>query len=400
MKIILTLLTLALTFTACGGGKKEKQAQIEALQKELTTLQNDKEKIALKITETEAKLEKLDTTITDRKNAKLVRADTVYNGDFSHYIELQGKIDADNISYISPRGLGGQVQQIFVKKGDYIKVGTPILRLDDAIVRQNVVAAQKGLETIRVQQALAKTLYDRQKALWDQNIGAEIQVLQAKANVDALQTQLNAAQEGIKTAQEQLKTSMVYSNVAGYIDDINVRVGELFAGATGLGPQIKVINTSSLKATVNIPENYMNRITKGATVQVIVADLNRTINGNITFTSMNVDPNQRGFTADIKIPYDAALKPNQLAQIRILDYAANSAITVPINIVQSDENSKYLFIAEKSSNGTITAVKRNVQVGAFFGDMVEIKGGLKNADLIITQGYQNIYDGQLLKLTN
>ncbi len=399
IKYTSVLIIITTLMTSCSSsGKKERNQAITQKQNELTKLKADKDALTTKIRAIETELEKLDTSIAENNNAKLVQVDTVYSGNFSHYIDLQGKIDADNISYISPRGMGGQVKQLFVKKGDFVRIGTPILKLDDAIVRQNIVAAQKGLETIKVQQNLAKTLYERQKNLWEQNIGAEIQVIQAKSNVDALETQLRAAQAGVQTAQEQLKTSMVYSDVTGYIDDLNVRVGELFSGATGFGPQIKVINTSSLKASVIIPENYINRVSKGTKAVVQVPDLNRTIEGTITFTSMSVDPNQRGFIADIKIPYDAKLKPNQLAQVKLLDYEANGAVTVPINIIQTDEQGKYIYIAEKSSNGKVTATKRMLQVKSFFGDRVQVEG-LRNQDLIITEGYQNIYEGQLLKLS-
>jgi RND family efflux transporter MFP subunit len=398
-KIAITLL-IGLTVVSCGKGLKEKKGELNDKKIELTKLKTEKDEINKKMKKLEADIERLDSSVAEVNNAKLIKVDTIFSGNFSRYIELQGKIDADNISYISPRGMGGQVKELYVRKGDFVKVGTPVLRLDDAIVRQNIVAAKKGLETIKVQQTLAKTLYERQKNLWEQNIGAEIQVIQAKTNVDALESQLRAAQESVKAAEEQLKTSMVYSDVSGYIDDLNIRVGELFAGATGFGPQIKVVNTSSLKATVNIPENYVSRVGKGSKVIVYVPDLNKRIEGVISFTSMSIDINQRGFVADIKIPYDRLLKPNQLAQIKILDYEANSAVTVPINVVQSDDKGRYIYIAETSSNGRITAAKRQVSIGAFFNERVEIKGGLRNSDLIIVEGYQNIYEGQIVKLSN
>jgi membrane fusion protein, multidrug efflux system len=397
---LLGIITLSILVACGGGGKKERNAALTDKKTELAKLKKQKDEVNSKIRILEGDIEKMDSSIAEANNAKLVSVESIDINNHTHTIDLQGKIDADNISYISPRGLGGQVKQLFVQKGDFVKVGTPVLRLDDAIIRQNIVAARKGLETIKVQQGLAKTLYERQKNLWEQNIGAEIQVIQAKTNVDALESQLRAAQESVKAAEEQMKTSMVYSDVNGYIDDLNIRVGELFAGATAFGPQIKVINTSSLKATVNIPENYINRVGKGSKVIVFIPDLNRTINGTITFTSLSVDPNQRGFTADVRIPYDKQLKPNQLAQVKIVDYEASGATTVPINIVQSDEKGKYIYVAEKSSNGKITAAKRPISVGAFFGDRVEVKTPLGKTDLIIIEGYQNIYEGQLLKLAN
>lgn len=401
MKNIFLIIILASVIAACNDkGKKEKNAALTAKKNELTNLKKDKEEITSKIKKLQKEIEELDSTIALDNNAKLVRTIPVSTDNLTHSIDLQGKIDAENISYISPRGMGGQVKQLFVKKGDFVKVGTPVLRLDDAIIRQNIVAARKGLETIKVQQDLAKTLYERQKNLWEQNIGAEIQVIQAKANVDALETQLIAAKEAIKTAEEQLKTTTVYSDVAGYIDDISIKVGELFAGATAFGPQIKVVNTNSLKAVVNIPENYITRVGKGSSATVFIPDANRSYNGTINFTSMSVDPNQRGFMADVRIPYDGSLKPNQLAQVKIVDFVANNAITIPINIVQSDDKGKYIYVAQRSSNGKIVGAKRTIVLGSYFGEAVEVRAGLQQNDQIIIEGYQNIYEGQLLKLSN
>lgn len=399
-QILLLTLLAALLLQSCGKGKKEKNAALVEKNEALAKLKKEKDEINVKIKKLQEEISRLDTTIAEANSAKLVRVIPIIMGSQTHSIDLQGKIDADNISYISPRGMGGQVKQLFVQKGDFVKVGTPVLRLDDAIIRQNIVAAKKGLETIVVQQKLAKTLYERQKTLWEQNIGAELQVIQAKTNVDALETQLRSVQEQVKAAEEQLKTTMVYSDVAGYIDDMNIRVGELFSGATQFGPQIKVVNTSSLKATVNIPENYITRVGKGSRATVFIPDVKKSIEGTITFTSMSVDPNQRGFSADVRIPYDPQLKPNQLAQVKIVDYISpNNSITVPINVVQTDDKGKYLYIAEKSSNGKVFAVKRSVETRQFFGEMVEVIG-LKPTDEIIVEGYQNIYEGQLLKLAN
>jgi membrane fusion protein, multidrug efflux system len=400
-KILILILTISTIAIACGDkGKKENNAILAEKRASLEKFKKEKDELNAKIKTLQADIAKLDSSVAETNNAKLVRTIPIVTNNLEHTIDLQGKIDADNISYVSPRGMGGQVKQLFVKKGDFVKIGTPILRLDDAIIRQNIVAAKKGLETIRVQQTLAKTLYDRQKSLWEQNIGAEIQVIQAKTNVDALESQMQAAVAGIKTAEEQLKTSMVYSDVTGYIDDLNIRVGELFGGVGAFGPQIKVVNTSALKAIVNVPENYITRIGKGSKAEVFIPDAQKRITGSITFTSMSVDPNQRGFTAEVRIPYDQQLKPNQLAQVKIIDFEAPNAITVPINIIQSDDKGKYIFVSETSSNGKIYAAKRSIVLGAFFGEAVEIKAGIKATDAIIVEGYQNIYEGQLLKLAN
>jgi RND family efflux transporter MFP subunit len=398
MKQIFIISLVAVALTGCGKGAKEKKSDLLDKQKELADLKTEKDKINTRIKKLQEEIAKLDSSIGEANKAKLVRTVPVYIGSQSSSVNLQGRIEAENSSYISPRGMGGQVKQIFIKKGDYVRVGTPVLRLDDAIIRQNILAAKKGLETITVQQGLAKTLYNRQKSLWEQNIGAEIQVIQAKANVDALEKQMRAAEESVKVAEEQQKTTMVYSDVAGFVEEVNVRPGELFAGVSGFGAQIKVVNTSSLKATVVVPESYITRIGRGSRVLVTLPDLGgKTVEGVISFTSMNVDPNQRGFTAEVRIPADGNIKPNMLAQIKVVTYvSATNAQSVPINIVQKDDKGSYVLIAEKSSNGKLYAIKRSIKTGQFFGDLVEVTG-LKDTDQIIIEGYQNIYEGQLLK---
>src|SRR5206468_6448302 len=133
---------------------------------------------------------------------------------FQHFIDLQGRIDAENISYISPRGMGGQVRQIFVKKGDNVRKGQLLLKLDDAVARQNVVAMRQSMGSVKTQLDLARSVYQRQKNLWNQNIGTEVQLLQAETNVKSLEKQLIAMQANVRTAQEQANLSNVYSDVS------------------------------------------------------------------------------------------------------------------------------------------------------------------------------------------
>ena len=192
----------------------------------------------------------------------------------------------------------------------------------------------------------------------------------------------------------------MYSDVNGVADVVNVRVGEIFQGMTASGqPQIKIVNTSSLKVVTNVPENYGGRVRHGAPVNILIEDLNKNINSTVTRISQVVDPTQRGFIADARIPYDAALKPNQTAVVKILDYAAPNAIVIPVNVVQTDEKGKYVYIIQKLSNGKMVASKRNIIIGEVYGAEVEVKTGIKAGDELITEGYQSLYEGQLVNAT-
>ena len=241
-----------------------------------------------------------------------------------------------------------------------------------------------------------KNLYQRQKNLWDQGIGTEVQLITAKTNVESLENQLKASGEQVKVAIEQLNTTNIISDVSGVADIVNIRVGEIFQGMTAMGPQIKIVNTSKLKVVTNIPENYLTRLHKGSVVEINIPDANKNISSVISVISQSIDPTLRGFIAEAKIPADPSLKPNQTAIMRILDYSAPNAIVIPVNTIQSDESSKYVYLLTKLSNGKMVAKKQAVIIGEVYRNNVEIKAGLKKGDQLITEGYQTIYDGQLI----
>ncbi len=316
--------------------------------------------------------------------------------DFKHYIDLQGHVDAENISYISPRGMPGQVKAVYVVQGQYVKKGQALLKLDDAIMQQQVVAARQQLEGIKTQLSFARNLYNRQKNLWEQGIGTEVQLITAKTNVESLENQLKSAQESVQVAVEQLKTANVVSDVNGVADIVNIRVGETFQGMTQAGPQIKIVNTSSLKVVSNIPENYLTRLHKGTPVEVVIPDANKKVNSSISLISQAIDITQRGFVAEARIPADPALKPNQTAILKIMDYTAPNAVVIPVNTVQTDETGKYVYVLVQGSNGRSVAKKQTVLIGEVYGNNVEIKSGLKGGEQLVVEGYQSLYEGQLI----
>ncbi|HSN60158.1 MAG TPA: efflux RND transporter periplasmic adaptor subunit, partial [Ferruginibacter sp.] len=281
---------LSLAVVSCGSGsKKEGDAELNDKKAQLEKLKKDQEKNTLEIVKLQEELSKIDTSSSNPAKIKLVAIAPVVKQDFNHYIELQGTVDAENISYISPRGMGGQVKAVLVRQGDRVRKGQLLLRLDDAIQRQQVVAARQQAGGIQSQLSLAKSIYQRQKNLWEQGIGTEVQLLTAQTNVSTLESQLRQVNEGVKVAQEQLSTAAVYSDVSGIADIVNIRVGEIFQGMTAAGPQIKIVNTSSLKVVSNIPENYLGTVQKGTAVIVFLPDANKTINTKVSFTGASID---------------------------------------------------------------------------------------------------------------
>lgn len=391
-KILSTVMIAAtVTLAACGGGSAENKNSAAAEQKaKLAELKKQKDGINAEIAKLEAEILKLDPS-SKPDNAKLVTTSVIQPENFAHYIDLQGKVESENISYVTPRGGGGQVKALHIKRGDVVRKGQLLLQLDDALQKQSLLASEKGLETLKTQLSFAKTLYQKQKNLWDQNIGTEVQLITAKNNVETLEAQLKSAEEQVKLSREQLLFTSVYSDVDGVAEDVNIRVGELFVGSG----QIKIVNTSNLKVTTEVPENYINRVGKGTKVKVTLPDINKTIDASVNVSGKIINPISRSFFIEARIPNDKDFRPNQIALVKILDYTANDAITVPVNTLQNDEKGKYVMVAV-TENGKLVARKRIVAVGEFYADRLEIKSGLQAGEVVIVEGYQSLYDGQII----
>lgn len=391
-KTIISIAFVSLILTNCGPKKKEGDAAINDKKSALEKLKADRNKKDEEIRKLQEELEKIDTNSINDAKIKLVAVSAVTQQDFKHYIDLRGRIDAEQISYITPRGMGGQVKAIYVKEGQPVKKGQLLLKLDDAIQAQAVIAAKQQLEGLKTQLGYAKNIYDRQQNLWEKGIGTEVQLLSAKTNAKGLEDQLKAATEQVKVAIEQQNLTTIFSDVSGIADLVNVKVGEIF---TGMG-QIKIVNTSSLKVIANIPENYVARVHKGSSVVVNVTDINKSFNSAISLVSQSIDPISRGFLAEAKIPSDQLLKPNQTAVVKLLDYQSANALVIPVNTLQTDEKGKYVYVMENRGNGKFAARKRNINIGEIYGENVEVKSGLTAGEQLITEGYQNLYDGQLI----
>lgn len=384
----------AITIASCGtktesGSLAAKRAEIEQLKKDQIALSN-------KISSLETEVAALDTSVVKNENAKLVGLSTLSAQNFVHYIDLQGRVDAENISYISPRLGGGQVRAVYIKKGDHVKKGQLLVKLDDAIVKQQIVASKQNSETLRTQLTFAKDVYNRRNNLWKQGIGTEIDLINARTNVETLEKQIRGAEESIKIQQEQLSGSNIYSDAEGIAEEVNIRVGELFTGFTGNMAQIKIVNTSNLKVITEVPENYSGKVKLGSAIIVTLPDINKTYTTSISVSGRVIDPNNRSFHVEAKLPSDASLRQNQIAMVKIQDYAAVNAIAIPVNTVGTDEKGKYVFVAAVEGS-KLVARKRQITIGELYNQLIEVKSGLAAGEQLITEGFQNIYDGQILK---
>lgn len=379
---VLVLAGSMLTIYSCNSGAGKQKDNVAKKKAKLEKLKEEKSKVDKEIRDLESEIAKLDPAL-QKERTKLVSAASVTQEDFTHYIELQGKVDANDIVIVTPRGMPAQVKELYVKRGDMVKKGQLLVKLDDAIILQQ-------MEGLKTQLSYAKNIYSRQKNLWDQGIGTEVQLITAKNNVDALDKQ-------IATLNENWKTSFVYSPINGLADIVHIKTGEIFSGATPMGPQIQIVNTSSMKVVTEVPENYQSRVKKGTQLKISIPDAGiDSLNSVINVMGASIQSNTRSFITEAKIPSIPGLKINQVALVKIKDYHAPNAITIPINVVQTDENGKFVYVIIKEGN-VMKARKRQVIIGESFNGKVEIRGNtLTVSDIIITEGYQSVYDGQIV----
>lgn len=374
-----------MVYAACTPNEEKIQAkkseELIAKQTELTTLKEQLADINSKIVVLQSEIEVLDPESAIKP--KLVSTEELTTEGFNQYLNLQGIVKSDNISYIAPRnGMGGYVKQLYIKEGQSVKKGQLVLKLDDKVLRESIEATKNQL-------SFATNVYNKTKALWDQKIGTEVQLLSAKNNVESLEKQ-------ISVQEEQLKTYLVYADQSGIAEIVNIKVGELFSGVSVAGPQIQIINNNSMNVSVDVPENYISKIKTGAKVVVEIPSAGQTFNTTISLISQSINPSTRGFKAECKIPSGINLKPNMAAIAKILNHSTSKAIVIPINNVQSDEKGKYVFVMGKNEKGKTIAQRKTVIMGALYGEKVEILSGLSTGDLLVTKGYQNLYEGQLI----
>jgi membrane fusion protein, multidrug efflux system len=316
----------------------------------------------------------------DSSRIKVVSITTLQPQTFRHFLEVQGNTDSDNNIMVSPK-MGGVITQVFAKVGDNVRAGQVLVVVDDAVLQQNVAQLRTGYE-------LAKTVYERQAALWQQKIGSEIQYLQAKNNKEGLERQ-------IATLQTQLNMSRVTSPINGTVDAVMARVGE--AAAPGM-PAVRVVNLTQMKVKAKVADTYINSIRKGDAVTVKFPDIKEEIQARITFAGQVVSPQTRTFDIEVSINNrEGKVKPNLLSIISINDKNQPNALVIDENLVQRTELGTIVFVAAEESGKTIARLKK-ITTGLSYGGMIEVTQGLQAGDKIVTAGNQDLVDGQTIRI--
>lgn len=371
MKNLIYLLIATTFLISCSqGNSNDKKAELEKLRKEEAVIRD-------KIRKLQAEIAVTDTTLRQVREVSITEVKPAY---FRHYIEVQGKVDGDENVTVSA-DVPGTITKVNVSAGDKVKKGTVLATLDNEVYSRN-------MEELRSQRDFAKTLYLKQKALWDQKIGTEVQYLSAKNNLDALDRKM-------ATVREQLAQTLITSPINGTVDAVNIKIGQ--AVAPGI-PAFRVVNFNKLKVKAEVAEAFISKIHQGDMVDIHFPDLKKTITTEIAYSGQAIDPLNRTFNVEVELgPDEEDLHPNMIAVLKIADYEKDSSVTLPVNVVQTTPEGSYVFLAT-NRGGKMIAQKRNVQVGRNYNGMLEITQGLKSGEPVITSGFQDLADGQPIKL--
>ncbi|MEI6274622.1 MAG: efflux RND transporter periplasmic adaptor subunit [Prolixibacteraceae bacterium] len=363
-----TFFTLAIiaTLVACNPSNDKKG--------ELDKLKADREILNTKISKLEGEINPGQKKDEKAVTVKVKKLETT---PFNHFVEIQGIVDADQNVSVSPQ-MAGVVTNVYVREGSQVKKGDILATLDAQVLKQSV-------DEVKTQLDMASIIFEKQKNLWDKKIGSEVQFLQAKSTKESLEKR-------IKTVQEQIAMANVVSPISGSVESVPLRVGQM--ASPGLPTStIRVINMSSAKITADISENFTSRIKNGNLAFIKFPDLGKEIETKLSFTSRFIDPSNRTFKVECRIsPKDVELRANMIAYVKILDYSNNSTLVLPVNIIQSNQDGKFVYVATQEGGKTI-ATRKKITTGMDYNGESEITSGLSSGDQVITAGFQSLKEG-------
>ncbi len=376
MRTNIIVFAALLALASCGGEKtlEERKADLEAKKMELAKLQNEVSKM-----ETELLAE--DPTLGQKEEIGiLVEVKKVAPEEFEHHFEVNGSLEAVEQANISPEQ-GGQIKQILVKEGDRVTAGTTLATLNVSVFQTNLQEIDNGIE-------LAQTVYDRQARLWEQKIGSEIQYLEAKNRLESLQKKR-------ETLVAQMAMSTVKAPFAGVVDRIWQKEGELAAPGQ---PLLTLVNMSEMKVKADVSENYVQAVKENAEVEVDFPSFGISTTAAIRQVSNIINPSNRTFSVEVRVPNkDGSLKPNGIATLKIKDFEVADALVVPAIAIGKDAKGAFLFVINEE-DGTKKAVKKYVTTGRTSGGQTRVTEGLNSGDRVVIEGYNEVANGDLVRI--
>lgn len=377
------LFILILLLSSCGDQTTQSVNDL-VVSGDLESLRARKTEISEKQREFEKSIKLLDSAIATKSGEErlpLVTTITVKAEKFEHFLELQGDVATKQNVLIYPE-MPGTLQQVYVKEGQQVSKGQILAKIDDGGMGSQV-------SQLKVQAELAKTTYERQKRLWEQNIGSEIQFLQSK-------TSYEATQNAVSQAQSQLGKSVIRAPFSGIVDDVIKDQGTVVS--PGPGSEIfRIVNLSEMYISVDVPESHLKGIQKGKAAVVYFPVLGDTIVSEVRQTGNFINPGNRAFSVEIPVPNEKGnIKPNLTARVNLNDYTSENAITIPQSIISENaEGEQYVYVATTIEGENKALVKRKIIVtGKTQGSMVEILSGVSDGDQLVKEGARSVKDGQ------
>jgi len=377
---MLTFLAPIALIVGCEGQSSEKN-DVAELKKKLQKYQNEYEELGYQIRETQQKILSRDSTALDLQKKTLVSVMPLKPRAFQHYIEMQGNVSSKrNINVSNERG--GIVEKIYVTEGDEVEKREVLIQLDDETIRSNIDELETRLE-------LASKVYQRQKNLWEKNIGSEIQYLQAKNEKESIEKQL-------KTARTRLKKMKVKAPIDGTIDEVIIKKGEM---ASPGRPLLRLVELKTVQVQADASQQYVGKINKGDSVLVEFPSIGEKRQEVISSVGQVINPNNRTFKVEVTLDNpDKLLKPNLLATLKIADYKRDDAIVIPAKYIQYSDGQEYVFKIGTNENGKKIAEQVMIERGKTHQGNTEVLSGLKAGDQLITDGFRGVIDGEPVRI--
>ena len=364
---------LAVSLFSCGGTKDPKA--------ELTKLKAEQAANQARIATLEAST---GAGKADSANSAVpVSVLAVKNQPFAGYLDVQGRVDFDQNATVAARA-AGTLTSVRVQRGDRVRKGQVLATVDANVLDANIAE-------LRTRLSLAKIVYEKQAGLWKQQIGTEIQYLQAKNTYESLQRNL-------ASLNQQRDMYNVVAPYNGVVDNVLPKLGESVAPGA---PVVQLNSGKGGKILADVSEAYAGSIKAGDKALVNLPDLSATeIPSTVRTVSRTISPTSRTFTVELRLPPDqtAHLRPNMVATVRIQNYGRASATVLPVDLIQHDEQNAYVLVVGKEKGASV-AEKRIIKTGETYNGQQEIVSGLKPGDQVISGGYQNLNEGQTVKVS-
>ena len=384
------LLILITVFLNSCSNKKQLSLEEVLVTNDVELLKSRKSEIDAKLEELSLDLDQLNNKLSilnKDRNTPLITTITTSEQKFNHFIELQGNVKTKQNVLVYPE-MPGILNKVYVKEGQKVKKDQILATIDDGGLSQQLLLLKSN-------EQLAKTTFERQKRLWDQQIGSEIQYLQAKTSYDS---QKNATRQLIK----QLGKFTIRAPFSGIIDDVFKEKGTVVA--PGPGAEIfRIINLSNMYIETDVPESYISSIKKNKMVEVNFPILGRSYDSSIRQVGNFINPSNRTFRIEVGIPnLDGEIKPNLTAKLRLNDYSNSNAILIPQSIISENaKGQQFIYVVkDNKEKNQVYAERLVIETGKTNGDFIEVTKNLDANVEVILEGARSVNNGQVVKVIN